>query len=120
MALIDVIVSDITQETPTIKSIRLEKPDGSPLGTYLPGAHIDVEGPTAITRQYSLCSTPDSADSFAFAVKREATPAAGLPPCTNSRSATDSASASPGTSSASQPTHDTTYLSPQASASPRC
>ena len=40
MALIDVIVSDITQETPTIKSIRLEKPDGSPLGTYLPGAHI--------------------------------------------------------------------------------
>lgn len=72
MALIDVIVSDITQETPTIKSIRLEKPDGSPLGTYLPGAHIDVEGPTAITRQYSLCSTPDSADSFAFAVKREA------------------------------------------------
>jgi ferredoxin-NADP reductase len=72
MTLIDVIVSDITQETPTVKSIRLEKADGTPLGTYLPGAHIDVEGPTAITRQYSLCSTPDAADSFAFAVKREA------------------------------------------------
>lgn len=52
--------------------ITLEKPDGSPLGTYLPGAHIDVEGPTAITRQSSLCSAPDAADSFAFSVKREA------------------------------------------------
>ncbi|MGA4692154.1 PDR/VanB family oxidoreductase [Rhodococcus sp. AB351] len=72
MTLIDVIVSDITQETPTVKSITLVKADGSPLGPYLPGAHIDVEGPTAITRQYSLCSTPDAPDSFVFAVKKEA------------------------------------------------
>ena len=72
MTLIDVIVSDITQETPTVKSITLVKADGTPLGPYLPGAHIDVEGPTAITRQYSLCNTPDAPDSFVFAVKKEA------------------------------------------------
>ncbi|MBC2589507.1 MULTISPECIES: PDR/VanB family oxidoreductase [Rhodococcus] len=71
MALIDVTVAEIIQESPTVRSFRLAKPDGSPLGTYLPGAHIDVVGPTSITRQYSLFSTPDAQDSFAFAVKRE-------------------------------------------------
>lgn len=71
MTLIDVIVSDITQETSTVKSITLERADGSPLGTYRPGAHIDVQGPSSITRQYSLCSTPDATNSFTFAVKRE-------------------------------------------------
>ncbi|GAC48777.1 PDR/VanB family oxidoreductase [Gordonia aichiensis] len=72
MALIDVIVSDIVQETPTIKTIFLSKPDGTSMGSYSPGAHIDIVGPTALTRQYSLCSRPDGRESFAVAVKREA------------------------------------------------
>ena len=71
MALIDVTVAEIIQESPTIKSFRLVRADGQPLGTYLPGAHIDVVAPNAITRQYSLCSTPEAGDTFAFAVKRE-------------------------------------------------
>ncbi|MGN7133111.1 PDR/VanB family oxidoreductase [Rhodococcoides corynebacterioides] len=71
MALIDVIVSDIVDETPTVKTIYLSKPDGTSVGSYCPGAHIDVVGPTSITRQYSLCSRPDGRDSFAVAVKRE-------------------------------------------------
>ena len=71
MALIEVIVTDIVQETPTVKSFELTRPDGTPLGKYLPGAHIDVVGPTAITRQYSLCSRPDAEDGFVVAVKRE-------------------------------------------------
>ncbi|KOS56368.1 PDR/VanB family oxidoreductase [Rhodococcus rhodochrous] len=71
MALIDVTVAEIVQESPTVRSFTLTKTDGSPLGTYRPGAHIDVVGPTSITRQYSLFSTPDAQDSFAFAVKRE-------------------------------------------------
>lgn len=71
MALIDVVVSDIVQETPTVKTLYLVKPDGTPIGKYSPGAHIDVVGPTAITRQYSLCSRPDDGDTFAVAVKRE-------------------------------------------------
>lgn len=72
MTLIDVIVSDIVQETPTIKTIFLSKPDGTSVGSYSPGAHIDILGPTALTRQYSLCSRPDGRESFAVAVKREA------------------------------------------------
>ncbi|TWS21569.1 oxidoreductase [Tsukamurella asaccharolytica] len=71
MTLIDVTVAEIVEETPTIKSFRLVRSDGTPLGSYIPGAHIDVVGPTSITRQYSLCSTPEAPDSFTVAVKRE-------------------------------------------------
>lgn len=71
MSLIEVVVSDIVQETPTIKSFYLSMPDGKPIGHYSPGAHIDVVGPTALTRQYSLCGRPDGEDAFLFAVKRE-------------------------------------------------
>lgn len=71
MAMKEVIVSDIVHETPTIVSIYLSLPDGTPIGHYTPGAHIDVEGPTAITRQYSLCGRPDGDDAYMLAVKRE-------------------------------------------------
>lgn len=71
MALIDVRVVEIIDETPTVKSIRLQRVDGKPLGVYQAGAHVDVVGPTAITRQYSLCSTPDDGESYTVAVKRE-------------------------------------------------
>lgn len=71
MSLIEVRVSDIVQETPTIKSFYLTLPDGQPIGHYSPGAHIDVVGPTSLTRQYSLCGRPDGEDAFLFAVKRE-------------------------------------------------
>lgn len=71
MSLIDVVVSDIVQETPTIKSFYLSLPDGTPIGHYAPGAHIDVVGPTSLTRQYSLCGRPDGDDAYLFAVKRE-------------------------------------------------
>lgn len=77
MALIDVVVSDIVQETPTVKSFQFSRLDGTPLGKYLPGAHIDVVGPTAIIRQYSLCSRPDAEDCFTVAVKREDNPGGG-------------------------------------------
>jgi ferredoxin-NADP reductase len=100
VTLIDVVVTDIVQETPTVKSLQLARPDGTPLGRYLPGAHVDVVGPTAVTRQYSLCSRPDDGDSYLVAVKREE----------NSR----------GTSCRSPPTARTTSSSPPESASRRC
>lgn len=71
MALVDVVVSEIVQETPTVKSFHLTLPDGQSVGHYSPGAHIDVVGPTSITRQYSLCGRPDGDDAYLFAVKRE-------------------------------------------------
>lgn len=71
MKMIDVRVAEIVDETPTVKSFRFERVDGQPLGIYQAGAHVDVVGPTAITRQYSLCSTPDDPNSYTVAVKRE-------------------------------------------------
>lgn len=71
MSLIDVVVSDIVQETPTIKSFYLSLPDGTPIGHYSPGAHIDVAGPNSQIRQYSLCGRPDGDDAYVLAVKRE-------------------------------------------------
>ena len=71
MKMIDVQVAEVIDETPAVKSIRFVRSDGQPLGTYQAGAHVDVVGPTAITRQYSLCSTPDDPDSYTVAVKRE-------------------------------------------------
>lgn len=71
MKMIEVTVADIVDETDAIKSIRFVRSDGAPLGRYQAGAHVDVVGPTAITRQYSLCSTPDDPESYTVAVKRE-------------------------------------------------
>lgn len=71
MSLKEVVVADIVRETPSIISIYLSQADGTPIGHYQPGAHIDVEGPTSITRQYSLCGRPDGDDAYVFAVKRE-------------------------------------------------
>lgn len=71
MKMLEVRVAEIIDETPTVKSIRFERVDGQPLGVYQAGAHVDVVGPTAVTRQYSLCSTPDDPDSYTVAVKRE-------------------------------------------------
>ncbi|MDN5744674.1 MAG: PDR/VanB family oxidoreductase [Nocardioidaceae bacterium] len=71
MSLIDVRVSEIIDETEHVKSLRLERADGQPLGVYEAGAHVDVVGPTAITRQYSLCSKPEDPNAYVVAVKRE-------------------------------------------------
>jgi ferredoxin-NADP reductase len=72
MTTISVRVSEIIDEAAGIRTLRLVHPDGAPLGPYEAGAHIDVVGPTGLTRQYSLCGPPDDATSLLIAVKREA------------------------------------------------
>ncbi|NGO08067.1 oxidoreductase [Streptomyces sp. HC44] len=74
--MITVRVTGIADETDQVKSFRLVRSDGAPLGPYAAGAHIDVTGPTGITRQYSLCGPPHETGSFLVAVKRE-TPSRG-------------------------------------------
>jgi ferredoxin-NADP reductase len=71
MSLFRVKVSEILEEAPNIKSFRLVRPDSKPFDPYQPGAHIDVVGPTALTRQYSLVSNPDDPDTYLIAVKLE-------------------------------------------------
>lgn len=70
-ATVAVRVSEVTEEAADIRSLRLVTTDGSPLGPYEAGAHVDVVGPTGVLRQYSLCSPPDDAGSLLIAVKRE-------------------------------------------------
>ncbi|MFD4599815.1 PDR/VanB family oxidoreductase [Streptomyces sp. NPDC058464] len=67
-----VTVTDIHDETDTIKVLRLVRTDGVALAPYPAGAHIDVTGPTGITRPYSLCGPPHDTGAYTIAVKREA------------------------------------------------
>lgn len=64
-------VSEITAETGAVKCFRLRRSDGLPFAPYEAGAHVDVLGPSGITRQYSLCGPPDDGGAYVIAVKRE-------------------------------------------------
>ncbi|MFC5699045.1 PDR/VanB family oxidoreductase [Pseudomonas sp. GCM10022186] len=65
-------IEKIVEEARDIRSFRLVRLDGKPFDAYEPGAHVDVTGPTGVTRQYSLCSPPDDGAAYLLAVKREA------------------------------------------------
>ncbi|WP_033292450.1 PDR/VanB family oxidoreductase [Amycolatopsis jejuensis] len=68
--MITVRVAEIAEEADGIKSFRLEPCEpGGRLAGYEAGAHIDVTGPTGITRQYSLCGADPG--SYLIAVKLE-------------------------------------------------
>jgi ferredoxin-NADP reductase len=51
--------------------LHLEKPDGSDLPSWTPGAHIDLTLTPYITRQYSLCGEPSDSTQWQIAVLRE-------------------------------------------------
>jgi vanillate O-demethylase ferredoxin subunit len=69
--MLKVRVEKVVDEAVGIRSFRLVPSDGTPLAPYEPGAHVDVLGPTGVTRQYSLCSPPDDVSGYLIAVKRE-------------------------------------------------
>jgi vanillate O-demethylase ferredoxin subunit len=61
----------IRDETEEIKSFRFARVDGKPLKPFGPGAHISVQIPDGLTRQYSLINGPGERDAYHIAVKRE-------------------------------------------------
>jgi len=65
------VVREITPQTPTIVSLRLERPDAAPLPPWEPGAHVDLQLVTRHERQYSLCGDPADAGSYRIGVLRE-------------------------------------------------
>ncbi|MCO5397620.1 PDR/VanB family oxidoreductase [Ralstonia soli] len=69
--MVKVKVEKVVDEAVGIRSFRLVPADGHTLQAYEPGAHVDVLGPTGVTRQYSLCSPPDDLSAYLIAVKRE-------------------------------------------------
>ncbi|KXU86102.1 ferredoxin [Caballeronia megalochromosomata] len=64
-------VDALREEARGVRSFSISRLDGLPFDAYEPGAHIDVTGPSGITRQYSLCGDPACRDSHVFAVKKE-------------------------------------------------
>jgi len=67
----ELVVREIITETPSIRSIRLESPDGSILPPWQPGSHVDLQLLTRHERQYSLCGDPGDLTSYRIAVRRE-------------------------------------------------
>jgi vanillate O-demethylase ferredoxin subunit len=65
-------VLSIRQETEEIKSFRLARVDGKALQPWGPGAHLSIDLPDGLTRQYSLVNGPDERDAYHVAIKREA------------------------------------------------
>lgn len=70
-AVLKVSVQSICNETEEIKSFRLTAANRKSLPSFTPGAHISVQIPDGLTRQYSLCNGPGDTDAYHIAVKRE-------------------------------------------------
>jgi ferredoxin-NADP reductase len=54
-----------------VVAVGLEDPDGQPLPSWEPGAHLDVILPSGKVRQYSLCGDPADTSTYTVAVLRE-------------------------------------------------
>ncbi|MFW0793448.1 PDR/VanB family oxidoreductase [Gordonia sp. CPCC 205515] len=59
-----------TWEAEGITSITFVDPTGAPLPTWEPGAHIALQLPGGLTREYSLCSDPADTSQWTVAVLR--------------------------------------------------
>ena len=64
-------VTQVSYEADRVISIRLEHPDGRALSPWSPGAHLDLQLPSGLMRQYSLCGDPADRAGYTFAVLLE-------------------------------------------------
>ncbi len=71
-ARVPVVVQDIRIEAEGVLSFHLVDPEGRDLPAFTAGAHVDVEMPGGLTRQYSLCNDPGERNRYVIAVLREA------------------------------------------------
>ncbi|MEV6227590.1 PDR/VanB family oxidoreductase [Saccharopolyspora shandongensis] len=67
---IPLLVSEVRAEAEEVISLRLTSPEGAPLPTWQPGAHLDVVLPSGRKRQYSLCGDPGERGHYRIAVRR--------------------------------------------------
>lgn len=68
---IQVRAEELAYESDVVISIRLARPDGTPLPAWEPGAHIDLILPTGLVRQYSLVESAPDLSWYRIAVFRE-------------------------------------------------
>ncbi|MEU4315160.1 PDR/VanB family oxidoreductase [Nocardia sp. NPDC024068] len=69
---IPVIVTErhVVASDQDVVSVRLAAPGGGPLPAWRPGAHLDLELPSGLLRQYSLCGDPRDTRGYRIAVRR--------------------------------------------------
>lgn len=67
----DVLVTARRAEADGVVGLDLALPSGEPLPEWTPGAHIDIELPGGLTRQYSLCGDPADRGRWRVGVLRE-------------------------------------------------
>ncbi|TLS47019.1 oxidoreductase [Streptomyces montanus] len=65
------VVATRTPAADGVVSLTLRRPDGEPLPSWTPGAHIDLLLDGGLTRQYSLCGHPADHEAWRIAVLRE-------------------------------------------------
>jgi ferredoxin-NADP reductase len=54
-----------------VLEVTFEHPSGETLPAWQPGAHIEVQLPSGLTRPYSLCGDPGDTSTYTIAVLRE-------------------------------------------------
>ncbi|HVC24121.1 MAG TPA: PDR/VanB family oxidoreductase [Acidimicrobiales bacterium] len=64
------MVTDRVTIATRVVQITVVRTDGGELGTWQPGAHVDVHVPGGYVRQYSLCGDPDDRSRWKIAVLR--------------------------------------------------
>jgi ferredoxin-NADP reductase len=62
-------VAEARAEAEDVVSLRLEPAERSWVPPWQPGAHVDVELPSGLLRQYSLCGDPAARDHYRIAVR---------------------------------------------------
>ncbi|MBA0050884.1 oxidoreductase [Streptomyces sp. AJS327] len=68
--LMDLLVRRMTWEADGVLSVELTHPDGGPLPSWEPGAHVDLHL-DGLVRQYSLCSDPRTPRTYRVGVLNE-------------------------------------------------
>lgn len=69
--MIEVQVVAVRDEGEHIRSLELRRADGAPVPAFTAGAHIDVQLPGNLLRQYSLCNAPHETHRYVIGVLRE-------------------------------------------------
>ena len=69
--LIEVRVTAIRYAARDTHLYEFTRPDGKPLPTYEPGAHIDLHLPNGLTRQYSLINAEPDPATYTVGIKRD-------------------------------------------------
>lgn len=62
------VVRSVRLEADGVRSFRLEKPCGTAVDSWEPGAHLEFTLPSGLIRHYSLCGDPADRSSYLVAV----------------------------------------------------